>query len=75
MLSANLCVSSPLQRNHFGCYRWGQGPYLPPDTLTAQRYRDFIETVLPGLLGNLTLAVRQGLWLGAPAHCGEDVRQ
>jgi hypothetical protein len=26
------------------------GPYLLPDRLTAQRYRDFLETVLPGLL-------------------------
>jgi hypothetical protein len=26
------------------------GPYLLPDRLTAQQYRNFLETVLPGLL-------------------------
>jgi hypothetical protein len=40
------------------------GPYLIPDRLTAQRYRDFPETVLPGLLEDVPLAVRQrsGRW-------------
>jgi hypothetical protein len=38
------------------------GPYLLPDRLTAQRYRDFLETVLPGLLEDVPLAVRQRLW-------------
>jgi hypothetical protein len=54
------------------------GPYLLPDRLTAQRSRDFLETVLPGLLEDVPLAVRQRLWFqhdGAPAHYGEDVRQ
>jgi hypothetical protein len=54
------------------------GPYLLPDRLTAQRYRDFLETVLLGLLEDVPLAVRQRLWFqhdGAPAHYGEDVRQ
>jgi hypothetical protein len=54
------------------------GPYLLPDRLTAQRYRDFLETVLPGLPEDVPLAVRQGLWFhqnGAPAHYGEDIRQ
>jgi hypothetical protein len=37
------------------------GPYLLPDRLTAQRYRDFLETVLPGLLEVVSLAVRQRL--------------
>jgi hypothetical protein len=53
-------------------------PYLLPDRLTAQRYRDFLETVLPGLLADVPLAVRQRLWFqhdAAPAHYGEDVRQ
>jgi hypothetical protein len=53
------------------------GPYLLPDTLT-QRYRDFLETVLPGLLEDVPLAVRQSLWFQhdqAPAHYGKDVRQ
>jgi hypothetical protein len=38
------------------------GPYLPHDRLTAQRYCDFLETVLPGLLVDVPLAVRQKLW-------------
>jgi hypothetical protein len=53
-------------------------PYLLPDSLTVQRYCDFLETVLPGLLENVPLAVRQRLWFqhdGAPAHYEEDVRQ
>jgi hypothetical protein len=47
------------------------GLYLLPDRLTAQRYRDFLETVLPGLFEDVPLAVRQWLWFqhdGAPAH-------
>jgi hypothetical protein len=54
------------------------GPYLLPDKLTAQQYRDFLETVLPGLLQDVPLAVRQRLWFqhdGAPAHYGEDIWQ
>jgi hypothetical protein len=54
------------------------GSCLQYDRLTAQRYCDFLETVLPGLPEDVPLAVRQRLWLqndGAPAHCGEDVRQ
>jgi hypothetical protein len=50
------------------------GPYLLSDLLTAQRYRDFLETVLPGLLEDVPLAVRQRLWFqheGAPARYGE----
>jgi hypothetical protein len=38
------------------------GPYLLPDRLTAQRYCDFMETVLPGLLEDVPPAVRQRLW-------------
>jgi hypothetical protein len=38
------------------------GPDLLPDRLTAQRYRDLLETVLPGLLEDVPLAVRQRLW-------------
>jgi hypothetical protein len=51
-------------------------PYLPPDGLTAQRYRDFLGTVLPGLPEGMPLAVRPRLWSqdeGAPALCGEEV--
>jgi hypothetical protein len=50
------------------------GPYLLPDRLTAQRHHDFLETVLPGLLEDVPLAVRQRLWFqhdGAPAHYGK----
>jgi hypothetical protein len=45
------------------------GPRLLPDRLTAQRYRAFLANVL--------LALRQTWFLhdGAPAHCGEEVRQ
>jgi hypothetical protein len=46
--------------------------------LTAQRDHDFLETVLPGLLAVVPLAVRHRFWFqhdGAPAHCGEDARQ
>jgi hypothetical protein len=49
-------------------------PYLLPDGLTAQRYRDFLETVLPGLLEDVPLMQR--FWFqhdGAPVHYGEDV--
>jgi hypothetical protein len=35
------------------------GPYLLPDRLTAQLYHDFLETVTPGLLEDVPLAVRQ----------------
>jgi hypothetical protein len=38
------------------------GPYQLPDSLTAQRYCDFLETVLLGLLEDVPLAVRQKLW-------------
>jgi hypothetical protein len=54
------------------------GPYLLPDRLTTQRYRDFLETVVPGLLEDVPLAVTQRLWFQhdrAPVHYGEDVRQ
>jgi hypothetical protein len=54
------------------------GLYLLPDRLTAQRYRDFLETVLPGLLEDVPRAVKQRLWFqhdGALANCGEDVQQ
>jgi hypothetical protein len=53
------------------------GPCLLPDRPTVQRYRDFLETVLPGLV-KICVSVRQMLWFrhdGAPARCGADVRQ
>jgi hypothetical protein len=46
--------------------------------LTAQRYCDFLQTLLPGLPEDVPLAVRHRLWFQrdeAPAHCGEDVWQ
>jgi hypothetical protein len=54
------------------------GPYLLPDRLPVERYRDFLETVLPGLHENVPLAVKQKLWFqhgGASARYGEDVQQ
>jgi hypothetical protein len=53
-------------------------PYLLSDSLTAQRYCHYQETVLPGLLEDVPLAVRQRLWFQhdwAPEYYGEDVRQ
>jgi hypothetical protein len=49
---------------------------LLSDRLAAQ-HRDFLETVLQGLLEGVPLAVRQSLFQpdGAPAHYEEDVRQ
>jgi hypothetical protein len=49
MLSANV---GPLQRQRLGwyCRVIVVDPYLLPDRLTAQRYRVFLETVLPGCL-------------------------
>jgi hypothetical protein len=38
------------------------GLYLLLDRLTAQRYRDFLEAVLPGLLEEAPVALRQSLW-------------
>jgi hypothetical protein len=46
--------------------------------LNAQRYCDILETVLPGLLEDVPLAVRQRLWFRhdvAPSHYGDDVQQ
>jgi hypothetical protein len=54
------------------------GAILLPDRLTAQRYLDFLETVVPGLLEDVPLVVRQRLWFqhdGAAAHCEEEAWQ
>jgi hypothetical protein len=74
--SSRLCVweisilTSPLQRRRLG---QGIGVSLPllPDRLAAQRHQDIPETVLPGLLEGVPVALRQ--WLrfphdGAIAH-------
>jgi hypothetical protein len=53
------------------------GSYLLPDRLTAQRYLDFLENIVPGLLQDVLLAMRQRLWFqhaGESVHLGEDVR-
>jgi hypothetical protein len=53
---------------------WPVGPWLLPDSLTAQRQRDFLETVLPGLVEVVPLTVRHRLWFqhdGAPVHLGK----
>jgi hypothetical protein len=50
------------------------GPYLLSDMLAAQRYHDFLATVLPGLLEDVPLTVRQCLRFqenGASAHYGK----
>jgi hypothetical protein len=48
-------------------------------TLSAtQRYCDFLETFLSGILEDLHVAVRQRSWFQhdrAPGHYGEDIRQ
>jgi hypothetical protein len=37
------------------------GPDLPSDRLKAQRYRDYLETVVPGMFEEMPLAVKQSL--------------
>jgi hypothetical protein len=37
------------------------GPYLLVDRLTAQKYLDFLGTVLPGLVEDMPLAVSKNL--------------
>jgi hypothetical protein len=54
------------------------GPYLLPEKLTAQRYRDLLENILQRFLEDVPLAVRKRMGLqhdGAPAHFGEGVWQ
>jgi hypothetical protein len=54
------------------------GTYCLHDRLADQQHRDFLETVLPGLLEDVPLDVRQNLWFqrdGAPAHCVRDAQQ
>jgi hypothetical protein len=53
-------------------------PCLLPDSLNDQWYRDFLETVLPGLLDVMSIAVIKSFWLQherAPAHKREDGRK
>jgi hypothetical protein len=70
----SVSVSAGIDRNTVAV------PYLLPlpARLTAERYCDFLETVLPRLLEEVPLAVRQRLWFhhdGVPAHYGEDIQQ
>jgi hypothetical protein len=54
------------------------GPYLASDRLNAQRYRDYLETVVPGMFEEMPLSVTRSSWFqhcGAPAHYAEEVRQ
>lgn len=54
------------------------GPYLLPNRLGGGNYRTFLCDVLPELLENVPLAVRQRLWFqhdGAPPHFALNVRQ
>jgi hypothetical protein len=54
------------------------GLYLLPYSLSAQRYRDLLETVLPRLLEDVPVAVRRRLCFqhdGAPEQYTKDVRE
>lgn len=53
------------------------GPYLLPNRLTGPIYLTFLQQVLPELLEEVPLGIRQEMWLqhdGAPAHFSLDVR-
>jgi hypothetical protein len=72
MLSMNMSITSASPSV------LGLGSSGPLCYLTAQQYHDFLETVLLGLLGDVTLDVRQKMWFQhnvAPTHFGEDVWQ
>jgi hypothetical protein len=47
-------------------------PCQLPHRLIAQRYCDFLKTVLLGLLEDVPVAVRHD---GPPTHFAEDIRQ
>jgi hypothetical protein len=54
------------------------GPCLLPDRLTAQQYRNLLETALMGLHEEVSLAVRQSLWFQhdiAPVRYEEGVQE
>lgn len=54
------------------------GPYILPPRLTGRIYSIFLEEVLPGLLEDIPLDIRQHLWFqhdGAPAHFSVDVQE
>lgn len=54
------------------------GPYFLPDTLNGERYLQFLEELLPELLMEVPLAIRNQLIFqqdGAPAHYTRNVRE
>jgi len=53
------------------------GPYFYEGTLTGQHYFDFLENILPSLLENVPLHIRECIWLqqdGSPPHNANVVR-
>lgn len=53
------------------------GPYILPNRLNAPVYLVFLRDILPELLENVPLHIRQDMWFqhdGAPAHFGNAVR-
>lgn len=53
------------------------GPYILPNRLNTQAYTVFLRDVLPELLEDIPLEVRQGMWFqhdGAPAHFANEVQ-
>jgi hypothetical protein len=53
------------------------GSYLLPGRLTAQKYHNFVNASLLGLIKDVSLAVWQSLWFqhgGASAHYGQGVQ-
>jgi len=53
------------------------GSYLLPGRFTAQKYHNFVNTPLLGLIKGVSLVVWQSLWFqrdGASAHYGQDVQ-
>ncbi len=53
------------------------GPYLLPTRLNGESYLIFLEQVLPDMLNDVPIAIRNRMWFqhdGAPAHFSTDVR-
>jgi hypothetical protein len=53
------------------------GPYILPNRLNGQRYLIFLQDVLPELLEDVPMAIRQDMWFqhdGAPPHFAGEVR-
>lgn len=78
-------ISTRGHQHKFGVNIWAGivenkiiGPYLLPARLTGHIYEVFLRTVLPELLEEVPLLVRQRMWYqcdGAPAHFSLSVRQ